>query len=88
MGGFCQPALTQFYTNGHREVLTLARFVSMQRSGAAIPQNHLTRAPQEIDMNTTAKKLVVAVAVAAFTLLGAAAPADAAKSEARTIWCC
>jgi hypothetical protein len=39
-------------------------------------------------MNATAKKLVVAVAVAAFTLLGAAAPADAAKVEARTIWCC
>ena len=39
-------------------------------------------------MSSTAKKLVVTVAVAAFTLLGAAAPADAAKQSERTIWCC
>ena len=43
---------------------------------------------QEIDMNVTAKKLAVAAAVAALTLLGVAGPADAAKQEARTIWCC
>jgi len=39
-------------------------------------------------MNVTAKKLAVAAAVAALTLLGVAGPADAAKQEARTIWCC
>ena len=39
-------------------------------------------------MNATAKKLVVTVAVAALTVLGVAAPADAARQSARTIWCC
>lgn len=39
-------------------------------------------------MNATAKKLVVAVAVAAITVLGVAAPADAAPKTSRTIWCC
>ena len=39
-------------------------------------------------MNATAKKLVVAVAVATVGLLGFAAPAEAAKTEYRTVWCC
>ncbi len=39
-------------------------------------------------MNSTAKKIVAAVTVAAFTLLGTTAPADAARSELRTVWCC
>jgi hypothetical protein len=39
-------------------------------------------------MNTTAKKLVAAVTIAAFGLVGAAAPAHAAKVEQRTLWCC
>lgn len=39
-------------------------------------------------MNATAKKLVVAVAIATISLLGVAAPADAASHTARTIWCC
>ena len=43
---------------------------------------------QEIDMNATAKKLVVAVAVAAFTVLGVAAPASAARVQYKTVWCC
>ena len=43
---------------------------------------------QENDMNATAKKLVVTVAVATITLLGFAAPAEAAKTEYKTIWCC
>lgn len=60
----------------------------MRQFGLLRQTTHLTRAPQEIDMNSTAKKLVVAAAVAAFTLLGVAAPADAAKVENKTIWCC
>ena len=43
---------------------------------------------QENTMNVTAKKLVVAAAVATLTLLGAAAPVSAAKVEAKTVWCC
>ena len=39
-------------------------------------------------MNVTAKKLVVAAAVATLTILGAAAPVSAAKVEAKTVWCC
>jgi len=39
-------------------------------------------------MNATAKKLVVATAVATITLLGFAAPAEAARTEYRTVWCC
>ncbi len=39
-------------------------------------------------MNTIAKKLVVAAAVATIALLGVAAPADAAKTGNRTVWCC
>jgi hypothetical protein len=39
-------------------------------------------------MNATAKKLVVAVAVAAITVLGVAAPAEAGRQTSRTIWCC
>jgi len=39
-------------------------------------------------MNATAKKLVVTVAVATITLLGFAAPAEAAKVEQKTVWCC
>jgi hypothetical protein len=39
-------------------------------------------------MHFTAKKLIATVAVAAFTLLGVAAPADAAQRQERTIWCC
>jgi hypothetical protein len=39
-------------------------------------------------MNTTAKKLVAAIAVAGFALLGTAVPAQAANAPARTVWCC
>lgn len=40
-------------------------------------------------MNARTKKIVAAVAVAAFTLLGAAAPAEAGgKAETRNVWCC
>lgn len=41
-------------------------------------------------MNSTAKKLIAAVAVAAFATLGTAVPAQAAPSHQiqRTIWCC
>lgn len=40
-------------------------------------------------MKTTANKIIAAVAVAAFTLIGVAAtPADAGQPEARNVWCC
>lgn len=39
-------------------------------------------------MNTTTKKIVAALSIAAFTFLGTAGPADAAKVEQRTLWCC
>jgi hypothetical protein len=39
-------------------------------------------------MNITVKKLAAAVAVTAIALLGTAAPASAARVEARTVWCC
>jgi hypothetical protein len=39
-------------------------------------------------MNITVKKLAAALAVTAIALLGTAAPASAAPTSARTIWCC
>lgn len=39
-------------------------------------------------MNTTAKKIVAAITIAAFSFMGTAAPAHAAKVEQRTLWCC
>jgi hypothetical protein len=41
-------------------------------------------------MNSTAKKLIAAVAVAAFATLGTAVPAQAAAPQQamRNIWCC
>ena len=39
-------------------------------------------------MNNTAKKLIAAVAVAAFAALGTAVPAQAAPQQQRTVWCC
>jgi hypothetical protein len=41
-------------------------------------------------MNSTAKKLIAAVAVAAFATLGTAVPAQAAAPQQaqRTVWCC
>lgn len=40
-------------------------------------------------MNGTAKKSIAAVAVAAFAIVGMAAPAEAAaKPQVRTVWCC
>ena len=39
-------------------------------------------------MNATAKKFAAAVAVATLVVLGFAAPAEAAKQEQKTVWCC
>jgi len=40
-------------------------------------------------MNKTAKSLITAVVVAAFTFAGVAAPAGAApKMDRGTVWCC
>lgn len=40
-------------------------------------------------MNSNAKKLIAALTIAAFTLLGTGIPAEAApKQPQRNIWCC
>lgn len=39
-------------------------------------------------MNGITKKLIAAVAVSAFAIVGAAAPVAAAAPQARTVWCC
>jgi len=53
-----------------------------------LPPAPFDASTQENLMNATAKKLVVAAAVATLTFLGATAPASAAKVEAKTVWCC
>jgi hypothetical protein len=56
--------------------------------GCSITPTRIDPNTQEIDMNLTIKKLVVAVAVTAFTVLGVAAPASAARVQYKTVWCC
>jgi hypothetical protein len=62
-----------------------------QRSGLLLPPASADIRPPFLEdtMNSTAKKLIAAIAVAAFATLGSAVPAQAAAHQsARTIWCC
>lgn len=60
-----------------------------KRSGITPPSDETeTPQPQGEHMNTTAKKIVAAITIAAFSFMGTAAPAHAAKVEQRTLWCC